>query len=155
MDFFTNKEIEIFHTSTILYMRRTGAYGKENYVLMEKFKDWLNTHNLYDDHTAILAIPLDNPNRTEPQNCRYDVCITAPAGTEIGYGNVKLRQLEGGEYMVFQIEHTAQAVQKAWETYSIELEKSNVLQDTSRPMIERYAKKLVDHHSCELCIPIL
>lgn len=57
--------------------------------------------------------------------------------------------------MVFQIEHTAQAVQKAWETYSIELEKSNVLQDTSRPMIERYAKKLVDHHSCELCVPIL
>ena len=57
--------------------------------------------------------------------------------------------------MVFQIEHTAQAVQKAWETYSIELEKSNVLQDTSRPMIERYAKNLVAHHSCELCVPIL
>ena len=42
MDFFTNKEIEIFHTSTILYMRRTGAYGKENYVLMEKFKEKSN-----------------------------------------------------------------------------------------------------------------
>lgn len=51
----------------------------ENYVLMDKFKDWLNTHDLYNEHTTILAIPLDNPNITEKPNCQYNVCITAPA----------------------------------------------------------------------------
>lgn len=155
MDIFIEMKEEILNASTIIYMRRTGAYGKDNYALMETFKDWLKTHNLYGGHTVILAIPLDNPNITEASKCRYDVCTTAVADKEIVSDKVKTRQLDGGKYIIFRIEHTAKAIQIAWESYLAELEKYNYSQDTSRPIIERYAKEMVNHHYCELCVPVL
>lgn len=155
MNFFIKMNQELLNASKVLYMRRTGAYGAENYALMNQFKDWLNLHNLYGDDVVILAIPFDNPNTTKPQNCRYDVCMPILEEKEFPSDEVKMREIDGGSYITFLIRHTEEAVQRAWAEYFRELEKYGYLQDTSRPIIERYAKRLVDNHLCELCIPIL
>lgn len=51
----------------IFYMRRAGAYGAENYALMEKFKQWIQMHNLFCEGTVILAVALDDPVRTKSE----------------------------------------------------------------------------------------
>ena len=74
---------------------------------------------------------------------------------KISSENVKMRKITGGKYVIFLIEHTNEAIKKAWQECFFELEKLGYLLDISKPIIERYVKKLVDKHYCELCIPIL
>ena len=64
--------------SKVVYMRRTGKYGSENYKLMDTFKKWLKENSLYDEDTVIYAIPMDNPEIVKPCQCCYDVCINYP-----------------------------------------------------------------------------
>lgn len=155
MSFFYKMNEEKIKTSHVLYMRRIGAYGRDNYILMNNFKDWLKANNLFCDDTVILAVPLDDPNITDPQKCRYDVCMIDVAARKIETDEVKSRQIDGGKYVIFLIAHTPEAVQRAWIECFGELRKHGYSYDASRPVMERYAKKLVDNHYCELCVPIL
>lgn len=142
-------------SSDVIYMRRTGEYGIENYRLMDTFKKWIKENNLYGENTVIYAVPMDNPGTTEPAQCRYDVCIKQPPGRGLAQNQVRCRKLEGGKYVTFLIPHTAVAIQTAWNMCFSELEKSGYLLDKSRPVMERYKKTLVDRHSCGLCVPVL
>lgn len=139
----------------ILYMRRTGAYGTKNCKLMSTFKKWLADNRLYDAHTVIYAIPLDNPETTPPCQCRYDVCIPYPTNRSFEWDQVKCKEWNPGNYVVFQIPHTPDAIQAAWKTCFSALAEQGYLLDTSRPVMERYQKNLVDKHCCELCLPVL
>ena len=141
--------------SKIVYMRRTGKYGSENYKLMDTFKKWLKENSLYDEDTVIYAIPMDNPEVVDSCKCRYDVCIDHPKNQKFAPDQIKCRELENGKYLIFLIPHTAAAVQTAWEMCFVELEKLGYLLDKNRPIMERYRKTLVDRHYCKLCVPIL
>lgn len=153
--FYISAEPETIPSSTVIYMRRTGAYGAENYALMGTFKKWVKENHLYNEDTAIYAVPMDDPEKTEPFRCRYDVCIHQPPNQNFSRKEVKCRELEGGKYLIFLISHTADAVQSAWENCFSELDKLEYLPDKNRPAMERYKKSLVDSHHCELCVPIL
>lgn len=139
----------------VIYMRRTGEYGAENYKLMDDFKKWIKENNLYDEDTVIYAIPMDNPKVVEPCQCRYDVCIPQPLNHTFELEQIRSRELESGDYLTFLIPHTREAVQTAWKMCFSELEKSGYLLDKSRPVMERYRKTFVDRHYCELCVPVL
>ena len=139
MKFYISAMQERIPPSEVICMRRTGAYGIENYKLMD---------------TVIYAIPMDDPERVAPCRCRYDVCINKPENETFAFDQVGCRDLESGKYFVFLISHTAVAVQTAWEMCFSELEELGYLLDKSRPVIERYKKSLVDRRLCELCVPI-
>lgn len=155
MKFYISTMQENLPSSKVIYMRRTGKYGSENYKLMDTFKKWIQENNLYNQDTVIYAIPMDNPDIVDPCQCRYDVCINKPQNQKFSLNQIKCRKLEGGKYLVFLISHTVEAVQTAWKMCFFELEKLGYLLDKSRPLMERYRKTLVDRHCCELCIPIL
>ena len=53
-----NLKIENFENITIGYIRRIGKYGYENTLLMEKFKNHLKEHNLFNEDTVIFPLPL-------------------------------------------------------------------------------------------------
>ena len=42
-----NLHTEIIPRLKVIYMRRVGEYGVENYKLMEKFKLWLSQNDLF------------------------------------------------------------------------------------------------------------
>lgn len=155
MKFYISTMQENLPSSKVIYMRRTGKYGSENYKLMDTFKKWIQENNLYNQDTVIYAIPMDNPEIVDPCQCRYDVCINKPQNQKFSLNQIKCRKLEGGKYLVFLIPHTVKAVQTAWKMCFFELEKLGYLLDKCRPLMERYRKTLVDRHCCELCIPIL
>ncbi len=136
-------------------MRRTGAYGSENAALMATFKDWLNRQHLLNNQAVILGIVQDDPATVQPGNCRYDVGLIVTdlkkyPDTRILYG-----QLQGGNYAIFSIEHTVDAVQQAWRSIFDDLTKANRSFDNTRPIIERYTAQKVKQQLCELCVPIL
>ena len=57
-------------------------------------------------------------------------------------------------YAVFKIDHTAEAVQKAWFDIFPELSRQGYQFDEARQIIERYVVKMINHHHCEICVPI-
>ena len=155
---FGDDNISIFEENMpvqhIAYMRRIGAYGKENQSLMETFKTWIKENNLFRDEAVILGIAWDDSQAVNPDNCRYDVCLIVAEDFYCEDVNIMNGKLSGGKYVVMRIPHTAEALQNAWSNGLGYLAQAYTF-DFSRPIIERYAKVLVDNHLCELCVPII
>lgn len=152
---YLNRTIERWAAQPVIYMRRTGAYGLENYALMRRFKDWLWANGLFTEDAVLLAVPLDDPAATQAQACRYDVCLAQPRAGWDGLRGADIRTLDGGDYVTFLLPHTAEAVQRAWSGCFAELARCGYVPDPARPVVERYAKRKVDAGLCELCVPVI
>lgn len=142
--------IEKLPIQPIVYMRRIGAYGPENHKLMEALKEWATRHGLLND-SVIYGIAYDNEH-TPPEKCRYDVCLVAadcPADESVQCG-----EIPAGQYAVFTIPHTAEAIQKFYGTLIQALQEKGLQFENSKPILERYKKKLVDDGYCEFCVPV-
>lgn len=148
--------IELIPAYDIAYMRRTGSYGAENVETMEKLKFWAMQKHLLDHESVILGIAQDNPVTTNPADCRYDTCLVLQKPETLLFTEeVHHGKTQEGQYAVFEVVHTAEAVQQAWtELFGILASKGLQL-DPSKPILERYAAKLVEQHLCEICVPIL
>lgn len=147
-------QIEEMSKSRIAYMRRVGPYGAGNYVLMKKFKEWAKGNGLFTESANILGISQDNPTVTPPENCRYDVGIVVSEHFTTTDTDLSLAELPGGRYAVFTIDHTAEAIQKAWSEIFIQLSAQGQQPDVSRPILERYIPAMIDNHLCEICVPV-
>lgn len=145
-----NYSIESLPAREVFYKRRIGAYGPENYALMDSVKTMLKEQGLMSESTVIYGIALDDPATTPAENCRYDVAVE----TKTSPINLKSRELDSGEYAVFQIEHTSEAVSLFWNTFPSLLNRDSHTIDFSRPIIERYKVSLVDKAICEMLVPI-
>ncbi|HEY5555587.1 MAG TPA: GyrI-like domain-containing protein [Acetobacterium sp.] len=101
-----------------------------------------------------MGIPWDNPEMTKPEDCRYDACLIVAKDQLINHSDVKKGKTSEGEYAVFEIEHTAEAVEQAWRELFMEPSIHGYKMDDSKPIMERYANKMVENHKCEICVPI-
>ena len=52
---------EFIPDTEVVYMRRIGQYGAENYALMAKMKSWAAERGILTEETVIYGIALDNP----------------------------------------------------------------------------------------------
>lgn len=147
--------IEQMPLINIVFIRNVGPYGKSNYITMERIKKFAKDKNLFNDDTIILGISRDNPETTKPEKCRYDACIVVSENFKTEEHNIQKAIIEGGKYAVFIIEHTAEAVQKAWNEIFHEVLSSGYKMDLSRGILERYTGKIIKNHKCEICVPIL
>jgi DNA gyrase inhibitor GyrI len=133
----------------IAYMRNVGEYGPKNRALMETFKAFMYENDLFDDDTVILGIALDNPTQTPAEECRYDVGLIVSGKTIEG---LEIRQIDDGDYAVFEARHTAEDVQKFWNDLPGLAEKLEI--DFEKPIIERCAMKKIKKHLCEFLLPL-
>jgi len=150
-----NTKIEMIPSYKVAYIRRTGSYGSENVQIMEQLKNWAREKNLLDESSIILGITQNNPQFTEPKDCRYDVCLAISNEFKIENKYINFGKTIGGKYCVFKVDHTVDAMQKAWMEIFPELSKRNYGFDNRRPILERYAMKMINKHYCEICVPIL
>ncbi len=138
----------------IAYIRQIGPYGINNVKTMEELKKWAKFNHLFNDESIILGIAQDNPETTKPENCRYDTCIVVSNDYSVTDGDVREGNIVGGKYAVFKINHTAEAVQKAWIDIFPELLRQGYQFDEARPILERYIAQMVNNHHCEICVPV-
>lgn len=147
---------EFIPDTEVVYMRRIGQYGAENYALMAKMKSWAAERGLLTEEAAIYGIALDNPQNVAPEKCRYDICLYTPNIKNIVTDNqVTRRVITSGKYVVFMIEHTTKAVADFWTSFSTKMAKLGYKMDFSRPIMERYSVVMVKNGYCEMCVPIL
>ncbi|WP_287824787.1 GyrI-like domain-containing protein [Clostridium sp.] len=146
--------IEKIPTHRIAYIRQIGSYGINNVQTMENIKKWAKSNDLFNDESIILGIAQDNPKTTKPENCRYDTCIVVSKDYLLTDEYVREGYITGGKYVVFKINHTAEAVQKAWNDIFPELLRQGYQFDETRPILERYIVKMVNNHYCEICVPV-
>jgi DNA gyrase inhibitor GyrI len=146
--------VENIPSYTIAYIRKVGPYGVNNIETMERLKNWAREQNLFNDETIIFGIVQDNPEITSPEKCRYDTCVVIPSEYVINDNYISRGNIAGGKYAVLKIEHTAEAVQNSWANIFQELSKQNYQFDETRPIIERYAVRMVNSHYCEICVPV-
>jgi len=149
-----NIMVEKMPTYRIAYIRKIGPYGMNNVQTMEELKKWAKLNHLFNDESIIFGIAQDNPETTKPENCRYDTCIVVSNDYSVTGGYVREGNIVGGKYAIFIINHTAEAVQKAWIDIFPELSRQGFQFDERRPIIERYIVKMVNNHYCEICVPI-
>ncbi|MGD7008886.1 AraC family transcriptional regulator [Metabacillus sp. 84] len=135
----------------IAYMRRVGPYGSANIGVMENLKKWANEKNLLES-SIIFAIPHDNPELTLPENCRYDACIVIPNDFQINH-SICESELSGGKYLVFEVNHTAEDIHKAYKSILTAVQRAGYQID-HKPIMERYTYNKVQNHYCEICVPI-
>lgn len=145
---------EMIPPCEIAYIRQTGPYGAANLAVMEKLKVWARKQSMLNQDSIIYGIPQDNPATTQAETCRYDVCLVVPEGFENDDALITQGEFAGGGYVVFQIDHTAEAIQQAWGDIGDVLGKMGRSIDYSRPVIERYAARMIAIHQCEICVPI-
>ncbi|WP_052401087.1 GyrI-like domain-containing protein [Oceanobacillus jeddahense] len=143
-------KIEQISDLPIVYMRRTGAYGEENQQLMAAFKHWMTYNNtsqdnLLTDSAIILGIIHDDPALVSPEACRYDTALVLSEQQEIDDACVQKGMLQGGNYAVFTIDHTAEAMNRAWQDIFTELTEACYQLDEARPIIERYTKSMLEN----------
>lgn len=147
-------QIEEMSKNRIAYMRRVGPYGEGNYALMKKFKGWAKANGLFTKSAVILGISQDNPATTTPEQCRYDVGVVVSEQFTTTDTDVDVAELSGGRYAVFTINHTAEAIEKAWGEIFVQLSSQGQQPDVSRPILERYIPAMIDKHLCEICVPV-
>lgn len=145
-------KIEKFENITIGYMRRTGKYGPENKLLMETFKKFLTEHGLFDESTIILGIALDDPNSVPSAQLRYDIGVIINDIKDIKDIPLDTRIIPSGNYAVFEIPHTREAVSDFWKNIDSVLNTLDA--DCEKPVIERYSSEKISKGLCEFCIPL-
>ena len=143
--------IEYLPMQSIVYMRRIGAYGIENFALMKRMKQWVQQKELWNERTVIYGIAHDDET-TPPEQCRYDVCLAVPSAFQVD-SSVQKGELPAGEYAIFTIEHTSEAVQNFWNTFYGEVSKLEKQFGTARPLLELYANVKINAGYCEFCVP--
>ncbi len=147
-----NIKFETLPKYRIAYVRQMGPYGPANVQTMKKLKKWAAAKKLLSKTSIILGISLDNPETTQPENCRYDAGIVISDDYQID-DFVSESELFGGKYTIFKVEHTPEDIQKAWSEIFSELPNYGYQID-ARPIFERYIGEMVCDNYCEICVPI-
>ena len=144
-------KVEILPNYRIAYVRRVGQYGPANIEVMAKLKKWAKEKNLLES-SILLAVPQDNPETTLPDNCRFDACIVISKDYQMD-DSIYESELSGGKYLIYEVKHTAEDIQKAYTDIFKSLQ-SNGYQIDNKPIMERYTVDMVNNHYCEICVPV-
>lgn len=143
--------IETLPNYRIAYVRRVGPYGPANIEVMEELKKWAKEQNLLSSGT-LFAIPQDNPETTLPDNCRFDACIVISKDYQLD-DTICESELSGGRYLIYEVKHTAEEIQKAYAEIFPQLQ-SNGYQIDNKPIMERYIGDMINNPYCEICVPV-
>ncbi|MBT2757640.1 GyrI-like domain-containing protein [Mesobacillus foraminis] len=100
----------------------------------------------------MFGIPKDNPETTLPDNCRFDACIVIPNDPQVD-DSVFEGELSAGMYLIYEVKHTAEYIQKAYTDIFPSL-KSNGYQMDNKPIMEKYIGDIISNPYCEICVPV-
>lgn len=62
-------------------------------------------------------------------------------------------EISGGKYLVYEVNHTAVAIQKAYENIFLAIQ-NNEFEIDNKPIMERYTGDINTNPYCEICVPV-
>ena len=131
-------EITSFDTIKVAYATHYGHY-MECEVAWNKLMVWGQQKNLLKEETQMFGLCYDDPKETPPEELRYDACISIPENGIEGDENVKILNIENGEYAVTMVKGPYKNLTNVWEKLFVEwLPQSSMKYKTDVPCVERY-----------------
>lgn len=95
-----NPEIRTIPEQKVLFVRKTGPYGKAAAAAWPALMKFAYSHRIMSKETKAIGISHDNPNITPEEKIRYDACITY-TGNVKPEGEIGIQTIAGGKYAVF------------------------------------------------------
>jgi AraC family transcriptional regulator len=81
----------------VAFMRHLGGYDSGTKRAFKNLMIWGESRGLIDRSTKIIGMPLDNPDITPQDKCRFYACISINADVQVG-GKVSEMAIPGGLY---------------------------------------------------------
>ena len=128
--------VQNFEPITVASVRHTGPYSEceEAWHALCGNPD---VHAVLGPNTKYLGICYDNPDTVDPNNIRYDACVTIPEEQEFGEGIVT-QTVEGGKYAVYTYQGSYEELQEAYRKLYGEWLPQNGHTPVDGPTIEVY-----------------
>lgn len=145
----------------VAYIRHIGPYKADAALFESLFNalwKWAGPRGLLRfPETKCLSVYHDNPDITEEDKLRTDVCITVPQDTPVD-GKIGKMTIPAGTYAVGHFEIDADGYQAAWNAvYGGWLPESGY-QPADGPCFEMYLNNPKEHpqhkHIVDICIPV-
>ena len=150
-------KITTLPAARVAYLRHIGPYGQPVSEFWQRVAmPWLVAHDL--DKLPRYGIGRDDPCITEPDKCRYDVCVPVPddfaARSPAG-----IDTLPGGRYAVARFEGTVDDIAAAYTELLRDWLPASGFQADGRPIVEYYPTDArydaaTGSFECDLCVPI-
>jgi AraC family transcriptional regulator len=145
----------------VAYVRHIGPYKGDSELfarLFGKLMGWAGARDLLRfPETKTLVIYHDDPEITDENRLRFDVCVTVPADT-VAEGEIGRTTIPGGKCALARFEIGADEFQGAWNyVFGAWLPESGYQPD-DRPCYELYHNDAKEHpqgkHILDICVPV-
>jgi AraC family transcriptional regulator len=152
------KEMPDMH---VAYVRHIGPY-KGDAALFEglfmKLCSWAGPRGLIrPPQTQFISVYYDDPEVTEDEKLRVDVCITVPEDTQVE-GEIGKMTLPGGKYAAGHFEILPSEYGEAWNAMMCGWLPESGYQCDDRPCFELYLNDPKQHpegkHIVNICVPV-
>lgn len=145
----------------VAYVRHIGPYqGDTNLFenLFKKLMTWAGPRGLLNfPETKCLTVYYDDPEVTDDDKLRTDVCLTVPEDTEVS-GEIGKMEIPGGQFAVAHCEIAADEYPDAWKMLMGGWLPESGYQPDDRLCYELYLNNPKDHpdnkHIVDICLPV-
>lgn len=152
-------EVKQLPETHIAYVRHMKGYWDPGIAeAWKKVCTWAGARNLIGPKTLYIGISLDNPDVTPAEKCRYDACVSVPAGTK-GSGEVNITALPGGKYAFYRFEDQPQKIKEAYAYVYGKWMPESGYQPADSPCFEIYhndpKKDPEGKFIFDICVPVI
>jgi AraC family transcriptional regulator len=152
------KDLPALH---VAYLRHVGPYAGDAALfkrLFERLFTWAGPRGLIRfPETRLLSVYHDNPDVTDEEKLRMDVCMTVPDGTPVD-GEIGKRTIPGGTYAVAHFEVRPDQYGDAWNAVFGGWLPESGYQPADGPCFELYLNNPEQHpegkHEFDICVPV-
>ncbi|MFC2165137.1 GyrI-like domain-containing protein [Acidobacteriota bacterium] len=154
-------EVKDFPETTVAYVRHIGPYMGDSALfgrLFQKLFQWAGARGLLGlSDQKVMTVYYDNPDITEEDKLRVDVCLTVPESTEVD-GHIGKTTLAGGKYAVARFELLPDEYKEAWDAVFGGWLPQSGFQPDDRPCFELYWNDPQEHPEgrciVDICVPV-
>jgi AraC family transcriptional regulator len=142
----------------IAYLRHVGPYGAPIGAFWQQHVyPWMQTNDLL--HLPRYGISHDDPNITQPAQCRYDAGVEIPVQREFS-GPALRATIPGGRFATAYFKGTVDTIANSWQAVLRDWLPPSGLQLDNRPAFEYYPPgssydPATGVFDCEICIPVI
>jgi len=155
-------EVKELPAMTVAYVRHVGDYkGNQELFgkLIGKLMKWAGPRGLLQEkNLQLLSVYYDDPEITDNDKLKLDVCITIPKNFKVD-GEIGKMIISGGKYVVARFEIKAKEFKDAWNLLYKNWLPNSGFQPDDKPCYELYHNDPKEHpegkHIVDICIPVI